>query len=213
MGADLAFEVRGSYEWQTSSTVEGNASKLNSYEIGTSLSLGFPRLVLPWKDNELRRSRFPQKTSFKLYVDLLNRARFFNMFSFGGNVTYEFRKSRMWKHTVTPFQLTFNTLLSTTQRFDSITATNPSLALSLGDQFIPSMNYTFTYDNSRLKLPYQLWWENSITSAGNVTSLLYAAMGKGFNEKNKELLEMNLMKMIFSTMMMNLKMILMKKIF
>ena len=188
MGADLAFEVRGSYEWQTSSTVEGNASKLNSYEIGTSLSLGFPRLVLPWKDNELRRSRFPQKTSFKLYVDLLNRARFFNMFSFGGNVTYEFRKSRMWKHTVTPFQLTFNTLLSTTQRFDSITATNPSLALSLGDQFIPSMNYTFTYDNSRLKLPYQLWWENSITSAGNVTSLLYAAMGKGFNEKNKELL-------------------------
>ena len=188
MGADLAFEVRGSYEWQTSSTVEGNASKLNSYEIGTSLSLGFPRLVLPWKDNELRRSRFPQKTSFKLYVDLLNRARFFHMFSFGGNVTYEFRKSRMWKHTVTPFQLTFNTLLSTTQRFDSITATNPSLALSLGDQFIPSMNYTFTYDNSRLKLPYQLWWENSITSAGNVTSLLYAAMGKGFNEKNKELL-------------------------
>ena len=50
------------------------------------------------------------------------------------------------------------------------------------------MNYTFTYDNSRLKLPYKLWWENSITSAGNVTSLLYAAMGKGFNEKNKELL-------------------------
>ena len=188
MGADLAFEVRGSYEWQTSSTVEGNASKLNSYEIGTSLSLGFPRLVLPWKDNELRRSRFPQKTSFKLYVDLLNRARFFNMFSFGVNVKYEFRKSRMWKHTVTPFQLTYNTLLRTTQRFDSIKATNPSLALSLGDQFIPSMNYTFTYDNSRLKLPYQLWWENSITSAGNVTSLLYAAMGKGFNEKNKELL-------------------------
>ena len=188
MGADLSFEVRGSYEWQTSSTVEGNESKLNSYEIGTSLSLDFPRLVLPWKDNDLRRSRFSQKTSFKLYVDLLNRARFFNMFSFGGNVTYEFRKSPMWKHTVTPFQLTFNTLLSTTERFDSITATNPSLALSLGDQFIPSMNYTFTYDNSRLKLPYQLWWENSITSAGNVTSLLYAAMGKGFNEKNKELL-------------------------
>ena len=188
MGADLSFELRGSYEWQTSSTVEGNTSKLNSYELGTSLTLDFPRLILPWKDRELRRSRFPQKTSFKLYVDLLNRARFFNMFSFGGNVTYEFRNSRIWKHSVTPFQLTFNTLLSTTERFDSITATNPSLALSLGDQFIPSMNYTFTYDNARLKPRHQFWWENSITSAGNVTSLIYAAFGKGFNEKNKELL-------------------------
>ena len=188
MGANLSFEVRGSYEWQTNSNVEGNSSKLNSYELGTSLSLDFPRLILPWKDNDLRRSRYPQKTSFKIYGNLLNRARFFNMLSFGGNVTYEFRKSRLWKHTITPFQLTFNTLMSTTERFDSITATNPSLALSLGDQFIPSMNYTFTYDNARLKKDYQLWWENSITSAGNVTSLLYAALGENFSEKNKKLL-------------------------
>ena len=188
MGANLSFEVRGSYEWQTNSNVEGNSSKLNSYELGTSLSLDFPRLILPWKDTGLRRSRFPQKTSFKLYGNLLNRARFFNMLSFGGNVTYEFRRSRLWKHSVTPFQLTFNTLMSTTERFDSITATNPSLALSLGDQFIPSMSYTFTYDNSRLKPNKQLWWETSVTSAGNVTSLLYAALGKGFDEKNKKLL-------------------------
>ena len=188
MGANLSFEVRGSYEWQTGKTAEGNSSKLNSYELGTSLSLDFPRLILPWKDSDLRRSRYPQKTSFKIYGDWLNRARFFNMLSFGGNVTYEFRRSRLWKHTVTPFQLTFNTLLSTTERFDSITVGNPSLALSLSDQFIPAMNYTFTYDNSRLKLRNQLWWETSITSAGNVTSLLYAALGKGFNEKNKKLL-------------------------
>ena len=188
MGANLSFEVRGSYEWQTNSNVEGNSSKLNSYELGTSLSLDFPRLILPWKDTDFRRSRFPQKTSFKLYGNLLNRARFFNMLSFGGNVTYEFRRSRLWKHSVTPFQLTFNTLMSTTERFDSITATNPSLALSLGDQFIPSMSYTFTYDNSRLKPNKQLWWETSVTSAGNVTSLLYAALGKGFDEKNKKLL-------------------------
>ena len=188
MGANLSFEVRGSYEWQTNSNVEGNSSKLNSYELGTSLSLDFPRLILPWKDRDLLRSRYQQKTSFKIYGNLLNRARFFNMLSFGGNVTYDFRKSRTWKHTVTPFQLTFNTLMSTTERFDSITATNPSLALSLGDQFIPSMNYTFTYDNARLKRDYQLWWENSITSAGNVTSLLYAALGKDFREKNKKLL-------------------------
>ena len=187
MGADLSLEARGSYEWQTNSS-EGSSSKLNSYELGASLSLDFPRLILPWKDNGLRRSRYPQHTSFKLDANLLNRARFFHMLSFGGEVSYDFRRSRTWKHTITPFKLTFNTLFSTTERFDSIAVDNPTLALSLGNQFIPSMNYTVTYDNARLKHRHQLWWETSLTSAGNVTSLIYAAFGKGLEEKNKELL-------------------------
>ena len=187
MGADLSLEARGSYEWQTNAS-EGSSSKLNSYELGASLSLDFPRLILPWKDSGLRRSRYPQHTSFKLDANILNRARFFNMLSFGGEVSYEFRRSRTWKHTITPFKLTFNTLFSTTERFDSIAAANPTLALSLGNQFIPSMNYTVTYDNARLKHRHQLWWETSLTSAGNVTSLIYAAFGKGLDEKNKELL-------------------------
>ena len=187
MGADLSLEARGSYEWQTNAS-EGSSSKLNSYELGASLSLNFPRLILPWKDSGLRRSRYPQHTSFKLDANVLNRARFFNMLSFGGEVSYDFRRSRIWKHTITPFKLTFNTLFSTTERFDSIAAANPTLALSLGNQFIPSMNYTVTYDNARLKHRHQLWWETSLTSAGNVTSLIYAAFGKGLDEKNKELL-------------------------
>ena len=187
MGADLSLEARGSYEWQTNAS-EGSGSKLNSYELGASLSLNFPRLILPWKDSGLRRSRYPQHTSFKLDANVLNRARFFNMLSFGGEVSYDFRRSRIWKHTITPFKLTFNTLFSTTERFDSIAAANPTLALSLGNQFIPSMNYTVTYDNARLKHRHQLWWETSLTSAGNVTSLIYAAFGKGLDEKNKELL-------------------------
>lgn len=189
MGADLSFELRGSYEWQTGSGSDEEGGKLNSYEIGTSLTLDFPRLILPWSDRDLRRSRFPQHTTFKLYVDLLNRATFFNMLSFGGNVTYDFRRSRTWKHSVTPFKLVFNTLQSTTAKFDSITATNPSLKLSLDNQFIPSMNYTFTYDNSRLKKRQNLWWETSLTSAGNVTSLIFAAFGKGLGEKDKKLMK------------------------
>ncbi len=184
----LSFQLRGAYEWQTNSTVDGNSSVMNSYELGASFSLDYPRLVLPWKDRGLRRSRFPQHTSFKLYVNQLNRARFFKMLSFGGEVTYDFQPSRLWKHTVTPFRLTYNTLQNTTERFDSITGANPSLALSLGNQFIPALSYTFTYDNARMKRRHSVWWETSFTSAGNVTSLVYAALGKGFREKGKELM-------------------------
>ena len=110
------------------------------------------------------------------------------MLSFGGTVSYDFQPSRTWKHTVTPFRLAFNTLQHTTSEFDSIINVNKSLALSLGNQFIPAMSYTFTYDNAPLKKRHNLWWETSFTSAGNVTSLVYAAFGKGMKEKGKELL-------------------------
>lgn len=186
--ATLSLQLKGSYEWQTNSTVDGSSSVMNSYELGATFSLDYPRLVLPWISKKWRRSRFPQHTSFKLYANQLNRARFFKMLSFGGTVSYDFQPSRLWKHTVSPFRLTFNTLQHTTERFDSITENNPSLALSLGNQFIPAMSYTFTYDNAPLNKRNSLWWETSFTSAGNLTSLVYAAFGKGFKETGKKLL-------------------------
>lgn len=187
-GATFSFQMKGSYEWQTNSTVEGNSSRMNSYELGLSFSLDYPQLKLPWSGQRLKRSRFPQHTLFKLYANQLNRARFFKMLSFGGTVTYDFQPSRLWKHSVTPFRLTFNTLQHTTAQFDSITAVNRNLSLSLGNQFIPAMSYTLTYDNAPMKRRHNLWWETSFTSAGNATSLIYAAFGKGLKETGKELL-------------------------
>lgn len=42
--ATLSFQLKGSYEWQTNSTADGNSSKLNSYELGTS----FHWSILAW---------------------------------------------------------------------------------------------------------------------------------------------------------------------
>ncbi|MGL5937140.1 MAG: BamA/TamA family outer membrane protein [Phocaeicola sp.] len=187
--AKLSFQVKGSYEWQTRA-VGGTSKKstLNSYELGLSSSLDYPRLLLPWNSSRENKAFFPAQTSFKLYVEQLNRARFFKMLSFGGNITYDFQFKRNWKHSFTPFRLTFNTLQTTTADFDSIMNSNRSLALSLGDQFIPAMGYTVTYDNASLNKKDQLWWQASITSAGNITSLIYAAFGKGLKESDKKLL-------------------------
>ena len=188
MGASLNLELRGSYEWQTSSTVDGESSVMNSYELGTSLSLEFPRLVLPWIRDRIDPFRIPSQTNFKIYAEQVNRARYFKMLSFGGTVSYSFQPSRSMKHTVTPLHLAFNHLQRRTAAFDSIAEANPMLFHSLSDQFIPSVTYTFTYDNSWMKKRIRTWWENSITSAGNVTSLIYMACGKGFNTRDKEFL-------------------------
>ena len=117
----------------------------------------------------------------------MNRAGFFRMLSFGGNATYNFQPSLTRKHSVTPFRLTYN-LLNGTQRFDSIMDANPALYLSLKNQFIPAMSYTYTYDDARIKSRRNhIWWETSVTSAGNILSGFYAMAGKKFNTKDKEL--------------------------
>lgn len=188
MGASLNLELKGSYEWQTSSTVDGESSVMNSYELGAALSLTFPRLILPWQQNRMNAFRFPAQSDFKIYADQVNRARYFKMLSFGGEVTYSFQRRRGLRHTVTPVHLAFNTLQRRTARFDSIATQNPMLFHSLDDQFIPSFTYTLTYDNTYRKRRGRIWWENSFTSAGNVTSMIYAAFGKSFKEKEKKLL-------------------------
>lgn len=188
MGASLNLELKGSYEWQTSSTVDGRSSVMNSYELGAALSLDFPRLILPWIKNRIDPFRFPSNTNFKVYAEQINRARYFKMLSFGGTVSYSFQPKRSIKHSVTPLNLAFNTLQNCTDEFNQIAAQNPMLFYSLSDQFIPSQSYTLTYDNSFRKRKNRLWWENSLTSAGNVTSLIYAVFGQKFTEKDKKLL-------------------------
>lgn len=188
MGASLNLELKGSYEWQTSSTVDGDKSVMNSYELGAALSLDFPRIVIPWVRNRIDPFRFPSETHFRIYAEQVNRARYFKMLSFGGSISYSFQKSRSVKHTVTPIHLAFNHLQRRTATFDSIALANPMLFHSLDDQFIPSISYAFTYDNSWRRRRWRLWWENSFTSAGNITSAIYAAFGRSFKEREKKFL-------------------------
>ncbi|WP_291529100.1 BamA/TamA family outer membrane protein [Bacteroides sp. UBA939] len=177
-------KVNGSYEWQTG----GNSSSLmNSYEVGVSTSLVFPRVVFP-RLGALEYD-FPASTTFRIYIDQMNRAKYYQLLAFGGNVTYDFQPVPTRKHSITPFQLTFNVLRNPTPAFDALQAQNPALYISLRDQFIPKMEYTFTYDNASVRgVRNPIWWQTTVASAGNLTSLIYQTFGQSFNRKDKKLL-------------------------
>ena len=184
-GETFSVKLKGSYEWQTNS--EDKSSALNSYELGAEAALDFPRVVFPWVGK--RVFNYPATTTFKLYADQLNRPKFFKILAFGGNATYNFQPTQTSKHAITPLKLTFNLLQHRTTRFDSIVQDNRSLELSLANQFIPAMSYTYTYDDAPITTKRNhLWWETSVTSAGNITSAIYAAFGKSFKEKRKNLM-------------------------
>ena len=185
-GEIFSVKLRGSYEWQTGKRVEGSSSVINSYEFGISSSLNIPRIVFPGFSK--KEYEFPATTTFRLYADQLNRARYFKMLSFGGSATYDFKPTATSTHSIVPFRLTYNLLQHRTARFDSITTNNPALYQSLKDQFIPAMSYTYTYDNasvSSVRNPF--WWQTSVTSAGNILSAVYAIAGQKFSKKEKKL--------------------------
>lgn len=180
----LGLNVWGSYEWQTGAHLEDKGSLINSFELGTSASLSYPRLMFFGLGKKLWR-RSISSTNFELNARWVNRARYFSRVSFGASVSYTILRSKNVKHEFTPFSLTYDLMLSSTEKFDSIVRANPSLYVSMRDQFIPSMEYTFTWAKQKDRQRQTL--KINLKEAGNVTSGIYAIFGEGFTKQGKEL--------------------------
>lgn len=182
----LEVNLRGSYEWQTGKKVDGNSSTINSYEYGADVSIEYPRLETPFK--LFRRHRFATtpSTLFSLSGNVLNRADYFKMLTLTGAVTYKFQTSPNSMHEFSPFLLDYTMLNHTTAAFDSIMDANPAIYVSMRNQFVPKIKYTYTY-TSPAGYRNPVAWELSLTEAGNVVALGYMAAGKKFNAKEKDL--------------------------
>ena len=177
-GERLDVKLNGSYEWQTGNKNSGGrSSRLNSYELGLNTSLHLPRRLLParW----VRRLRPGGTTTFQLGADLMNRPQFFHLVAFSGSAGYRFQSSPYSHHDLTLFRLTYNRLLHTTASFDQTMAENPSIAMSFRNQFVPSIGYTYTFDRSYGQTgDRRLYWQNSLTEAGNLLSAILGAAGE-----------------------------------
>lgn len=186
-GETFGVSLRGSYEWQTGKRPDGAApSAINSYELGLSSTLTLPQLLFPGFTQ--KDWTYPANTTVRIYAEQLRRARFFTMLSFGGNLTYDFQPTATTHHSLTPFKLAYNLITKPTHAFDSITTANPALRQSLQNQFVPSMSYTYTYDDTPIaSRPNHLWWQTSISQAGNLFNAAYAIAGKSYGKSEKVL--------------------------
>ena len=182
----LSVSLKGSYEWQTGGRVSGSSSAINSYEYGADVSIEYPRIEAPFRMFRRRRFYTPPSTLFSLSGNVLNRADYFKMLTVTGAVTYKFQTSANSRHEFSPLLLDYNYLQSTTSRFDSIMTDNPAVYVSMRNQFVPKIKYTYIYSSpSGYRNP--IAWELSLTESGNILSAIYAAAGKSFSEKEKGL--------------------------
>lgn len=197
-GERLDFNLHGLYEWQTGHQSEGSSSGVKSYEYGGDVSLTFPRLLTPMSllrkssdRNSRRRSRrlyayTTPTTTIKASANVLNRAGYFKRHVISGELTYSFQPSACSRHTFSPLILSYEYMQRQTDAFLELLADNPYLSVSMRDQFVPKMSYTYAFTSpSTYRNP--IIWETTVSEAGNILSAGYAVAGKSWGEADKKL--------------------------
>ena len=199
-GEKLTVNLHGSHEWQTISQAGGGSTRINSYEYGSDVSVEFPRIITPWNmfrtmeqnERRYRSGHMPTKyrgvptTTIKASMNVLNRASYFRRHVAAGELTYAWSTSYQHQHSFSPLILSYEFMNSRTAAFDSILALHPYLQISMRDQFVPKMSYTYTYRSPR-RYRHPITWSTTISEAANILSLGYMAAGKGWNEKDKKM--------------------------
>lgn len=172
-GERLGLQFTGTYEWQTG---KNRGSVFNSYEFGVNATLAFPRMLAPAFIKRINRDL--NWTTISLGTSVLNRPHYFKLAEFNTGITYEWRAARHSVNQFTPFKLTYNKLMSTTNEFDSIMAQNPAVALSFQSQFIPQMSYTYTLDKFLERERINgINFSFTVTEAGNIFDGIWRAFG------------------------------------
>lgn len=183
-GEKLDINAHGSYEWQTRNQLSGSRDRIHTYEYGMDASLEFPRLLLPHN----RRKRFftTPSTILKAATNVINRASYFKRHVVSGELTYNFQTSETSLHQFSPLHLQYNYMSSHTAEFDEIMERSPYLKVSMKDQFIPKMRYTYIYSSPTDYL-HPIFWQTTVSEAANILSLGYMAAGNNWNEKDKKM--------------------------
>ena len=192
----LDINLHGSYEWQRG----GGGSDMNSYQYGADASIEFPRIIFPRfsstenrREAALRRIR-QQRPMFyatpwtvaKVSTDIVHRPKYYKMHIVTGEWTYRWQPSATSRHEFSPLTVKYQFMNSSTSDFEQLIESNPYLAISMSDYFIPKMRYTYTYA-SQPTLLAPIRWETTIEESGHVSSLYFLAKGRSWNEKDTKM--------------------------
>ena len=197
-GEKLSVNLKGSYEWQTGHRADGTSSKFNSYEYGADVSLEMPRLMFVdrlmervrakrWLSGQkVKPNNTVSNTLIKASSDVLNRSGYFKRHIVSGELTYTIQPTATRLHQFSPLILQYEYMKDKSAAFNEVLQQSPYLMVSMADQFVPKMRYTFTYQ-SPSTYRHPIYWQTTVSEASNVLSLGYLAMGKRWKETGKKM--------------------------
>ena len=184
-GEKLNLGIRVGYETQIAG---GRQTGLSAFESGLTAELVFPRIIAPfrWRDNV---AYGVPKTHIAVSYSMLNRVKNYRLFSTQIDYGYSWNGSRYAHHEIKPIALTFTRLTNTSEAFEGVLKNNPFLARSFEQQFIPGVQYAFSFnDLSRGGQRINRLFLFRADIAGNLANLVDGWIG---DERNNRLFGRN----------------------
>ncbi len=181
-GETFTLKGNGAYYWALRNRHPGDPKKTDTYKFGANASLVFPYLHWVGDNN-------PEgDTRYMLGYQYENIAGGYGVHKLTGSFTYFIRSSRFITHAFTPFSLSVVIMNAESDSLLDKAAEFPQLIKVLaGNEFVPSIGYTFTYNNYRSKRAVNTLFEVGVKESGNIINALYCLAGHKWDEKEKNL--------------------------
>ncbi|MEO6166464.1 MAG: BamA/TamA family outer membrane protein [Chitinophagales bacterium] len=158
-GAELfVVNFTGNYELQ----VSRNVPPLQTFKVGITPQLIFPKFLVPFKIKRTR-SVFVPKTKIEANYTVENREGYYLLNSFYVNFGYDWKETITKEHSLTPITVNYVNTTQTTEKYDSIIGQNPALQESFERQFVIGINYAYTFTDQ-----VYAWRKNPVYFKGTV---------------------------------------------
>lgn len=181
-GETFTIKGNGAYYWALRNRNPGDPKKSDTYKFGVNTSLVFPYLHWAGDHNPDGNTRYMIGYQYE------NIAGGYGVHKITGSFTYFIHPSRYVTHAFTPFSLSVVMLKAESDSLLNRAAEYPQLIKVLAsDEFVPAIEYTFTYNDYRAKRAVNTMFELDIKESGNLINSMYCLFGHQWNEKDKRL--------------------------
>ena len=182
MGRGETFTIKGNgaYYWALRNRHPGDPKKTDTYKLGANASLIFPYLHWVGDNNPSGDTRYMLGYQYE------NIAGGYGVHKLTGSFTYFIKSSRYVTHAFTPFSLSVVTMRTETDSLLNKAAEYPQLIKVIaGNEFVPSIGYTLTYNDYRAKRAVNTLFEVGVKESGNLINAIYCAAGYKWNNLDK----------------------------
>lgn len=171
----LNLELNGGFETQLFTGQKG----INSLNLALESSLEIPKLVVPFINaDEILADKYRSSTKITLDNSFLRRDRFFTMYSLDAGWAYNWQETAEKMHSFKAFSLDYSDIYRKSEEFKRRYETDPLIRQSYAEQFILSMQYSFTYNNQQTsKKRIKNYFNGQVESSGNLLNLVDSRSG------------------------------------
>ncbi|MBQ9340641.1 MAG: BamA/TamA family outer membrane protein [Paludibacteraceae bacterium] len=183
-GETFSLKGNGAYYWALRDRYPGDPKKTDTYKLGVNASLIFP--YLHWGGGNTPDG----DTRYMLGYQYENIAGGYGVHKLSGSFTYFIRSpfNKYVVHSFTPFSLSVVLMKAESENLLDKAAEYPQLIKVLaGNEFIPSIGYSFTYNDYRAKRAVNTMLDLDVKESGNLINSIYCAFGHKWNDKDKPL--------------------------